>query len=376
MARRVLLVAWGSRGDVAPIISLGVGLQAAGDVVSVLASRDFEQTIAAAGLTYRPFDIHIKAAAQSGVGRSWLGGHRTLVGEARALERVLDDFAEPMIEGLWTQTRDADLVISSVLTVDACASLTAARGQRHGLALLAPVLPSRRGLSSPSAVFPARDSAVNAAFGAGVLKASYRLLRVPGDEIRQRLGHRRSTSGWLARHLSETTTVVGASPLVVPPAPDRPQVRLTGYWPPYVESVSDAEQERIAAALAVRRRVGQPIAYLGFGSMTGVDPRATADLLLRAAARAGVHPVIGDGWSDAAPICATAPISLWWLTCRTIGCSLSVTSWCITVAPVRRARRSAPGSRRSSSRTWATSPIGPGGSTRWVWLPRRYVARG
>ncbi len=301
MPRRVLLVAWGSRGDVAPLVSLGRGLQAAGDVVSVLASRDFSSMIEDAGLAYRPFDISVKAAAQSRAGRSWLGGHRTLFGEARALERVLGDFAGPLIEGLWTQTGDADLVVSGVLTVDACASLTAARGQSHAVALLAPVLPSRRGLSSPSAAVPGRDTVVNSLFGAAVLLSSYRLLRVPGDEIRRRLGHRRTTARWLRRQLGQTPTVVGASPLIVPPAPDRPQVSLTGYWPPHAESPSASELARIQTELDARRQQGRPIAYLGFGSMTASDPEGTADLLLMAAAQAGVYPVIGQGWGDAAP---------------------------------------------------------------------------
>ncbi|MGB3187499.1 MAG: glycosyltransferase [Ornithinimicrobium sp.] len=303
MPRKVLLVAWGSRGDVAPLVSLGVGLQAAGDVVSVLASRDFACMVEDAGLSYRPFDISVKAAAQSRAGRSWLGGHRTLFGEARALERVLDGFAGPLIEGLWTQTGDADLVVSGVLTVDACASLTHARGQAHALALLAPVLPSRRGPSSPSSIFPGRETAANAIFGAAVLSSSYRLLRVPGDEIRGRLGHRRSTARWLRAQLALIPTIVGASPLIVPPAPDRPHVSLTGYWPPYAEpsSASPSELARIETELDAKRRDGRPVAYLGFGSMTASDPEGTADLLVSAAARAGVHPVIGQGWGDAAP---------------------------------------------------------------------------
>ncbi|MGB5951068.1 MAG: glycosyltransferase [Ornithinimicrobium sp.] len=299
MARRVLLVAWGSRGDVAPIVSLGRGLAAAGDTVSVLASRDFEAMITSAELRYRPFDVHIKAVAQSAEGRSWLGGHRSLIGESRALERVLDRYAQPMIEGMWSETGDVDVVISSVLTADACASLTRARGQSHALALLAPVLPSRRGASSPSALAPHRDSALNAAFGAAVLRASYRLVRVPGDEIRRRLGHDRTRASWLARQLTQMPIVVGTSPLVVPPAPDQPQVRMTGYWPPYSQTPSaEAERARIESSLSAARASGKQVVFLSFGSMTTADPQESAYLLVHAAAAAGVHAVIGRGWGD------------------------------------------------------------------------------
>ncbi len=291
------LVAWGSRGDVAPIITLGQGLRASGDQVSVLASRDFEALVLAAGLEWLPFDISVMQAARSAVGRQWLGGHRTLIGESRALGRVLDTFAQPLIEGLWTHTRDADLVVSGILTADACASLTAARDQDHAVALLTPVLPSRFGASSPTALLPSRDTGLNALSGRAVLGASYRLLRVPGDQIRERLGHPRTRSGWLLERLRATPMLVGTSQYVVAPAPDQPNVTLTGYWPPFSPPFDGAEAQRLETVIAAQQARGRPVASLGFGSMTTTDPIGTADLLVRAAHDAGVHPIIGDGWT-------------------------------------------------------------------------------
>ncbi len=297
MARRVTLVAWGSRGDVAPILSLGMGLQASGDIVTVLTSRDFADLVELAGLVWAPFDISVQDAASSPAGRTWLGGHRTLLGEGRALRKVLDGFAQPLIEGLWEHTRDADLVISGILTADACASLTAARDQQHAVALLTPVMPSRHGPSSPTAVLPSRDSGVNALSGRAVLAASYRLLRVPGDELRQRLGHRRTRGGWLLARLREMPVVVGTSRYVVPPAPDQPNVTITGYWPPFGAHLNPDEGTRIEAAITEAHADSRCVAYLGFGSMTTRDPAGTARLLIDAAHDAGVHPIVSNGWA-------------------------------------------------------------------------------
>lgn len=291
------LVAWGSRGDVAPIITLGRGLRATGDVVTVLASRDFESLVRASGLHWRPFDISVMAAARSQSGRQWLGGHRTIIGEGRALQKVLDTFAQPLVEGLWTHTREADLVISGILTADACASLTAARDQDHAVALFTPVLPSRLGASSPTALVQSRDTVLNALTGRAVLGASYRLLRVPGDTIRQRLGHRRTRPGWLLDRLRHMPVLVGTSRYVVAPDPDQPNVIVTGYWPPAGQDLASAEAERLEALIAAERARGRPVASLGFGSMTTTDPIGTADLLIRSAHDAGVHPIIGDGWT-------------------------------------------------------------------------------
>lgn len=300
MPRAVTLVAWGSHGDVAPIITLGQGLRAHGDAVTVLASRDFQGLVLAAGLQWAAFDISVRDAARSAAGRSWLGGHRTALGEGRALQRVLDTFAGPLIEGLWDNTGDADLVISGILTADACASLTAARGQSHAFALLAPVLPSRFGASSPIALLRSRDTALNAVNGRVVLNASYRLLRVPGDEIRARLQHERTRPGWLLDQLRTVPVLVGTSAHVVPPAPDQPNVTITGYWPPFGEELNRGDADRIEADIARARDRGRAVVSVGFGSMTTTDPGGTADLLVGAALDAGAHPIVSSGWTGIA----------------------------------------------------------------------------
>ncbi len=299
MARRVQLVCWGSRGDVAPLVGLGRGLQRSGDTVALMAARDFEGLVRGAGLDFVPFDIDLRATADSAEGRSWLGGHRTLVGEGLAMQRVLERFKGPLVEGLWERTGDADLVVSGLLTADACLSLTAARGQQHAVALLAPLLPSRRGMSSASAPLPHRETRLNLLAGQAILASSYRLLQVPGAEIRRRLGHRRARPWWFWRQVTATPTLLGVSRYVVPPLPDQPQVHVTGYWPAWGGDPQPSPEvaARLDAALEAARDSGRPVAYLGFGSMTTADPGGTAALLVEAAQRAGVHPVVHSGWS-------------------------------------------------------------------------------
>lgn len=302
MARRVLLVCWGSRGDVAPLVSLGAGLQRSGDEVSVLAPLDFADLVTSAGLGFRPFQIDLAATADSPQGRAWLGGHRTLIGEGLALQRVLDRFADPLIEGLWEQTGAADLLVSGVLTADACLSLARARGQQHAMAVLAPLLPSRHGPSSANAVLPGRSSRINRVVSEAMMISAYRLIQVPGAQIRRRLGHRRTGARWFTQALQDTPTVLGASRYVVPPASDQPQIRTTGYWPPWGAAAppGPAVSQRVEADVARARQQGRPVVYLGFGSMTTRDSAGTARLLVQAARAAGVHPIVHIGWSGIA----------------------------------------------------------------------------
>lgn len=293
MSPRVLLIAWGSRGDVAPFVTLGVGLKDAGYDVSVLASRDFAELVAAAGLGFEAFDADVRALADSPTGRAWLGGHPTIVGEGLALKRVLDEFGSPLIEGLWEHTGDADLLISGVLTADACFSLAAARGQQHVIGLLAPIWPSSNGPSSVAAPLGGRRSAINSKAGYAALRGAYPLISVPGREIRKRLGHGRTSASWFIKEMKATPTLMAVSPHVVPPPPDHRQMKVSGYWAPWsTSSATEGLRDELAAA-----RKHKSVVYLGFGSMTSVDPSATAELLAGAARRSGVHAVIHSGWA-------------------------------------------------------------------------------
>jgi hypothetical protein len=215
---------------------------------------------------------------------------------------MLDRFSGPLIEGLWEHTAAADLLVSGVLTVDACASLARARGQQHAMAVLAPLLPSRHGPSSASALLPGRSNALNRLVSEAMMASAYHLIQVPGTQIRHRLGHRRTGPRWFNQQLRSTPTVLGTSRYVVPPAADQPQIVTTGYWPPWGGSGEPDAQtlERVETDVARARRRGRPVVYLGFGSMTTRDAPGTARLLVQAALRAGAHPIVHSGWSGIA----------------------------------------------------------------------------
>ena len=69
---KILLVAFGSHGDVQPIISLGKGLHEAGYEVVLAAGEDFQQHVEGAGLTFRSIDVNIEAMIKTDLGKEWL----------------------------------------------------------------------------------------------------------------------------------------------------------------------------------------------------------------------------------------------------------------------------------------------------------------
>ena len=55
---RCTILAVGSRGDVQPLLALGIGLQAAGVTVRVATHKDFEAIVCGHGLEYFPMVGH------------------------------------------------------------------------------------------------------------------------------------------------------------------------------------------------------------------------------------------------------------------------------------------------------------------------------
>jgi UDP:flavonoid glycosyltransferase YjiC (YdhE family) len=88
------------------------------------------------------------------------------------------------------------------------------------------------------------------------------------------------------------TVLMAYSRHLVPPGSEWPQnVHVTGYW-----FLDAAEEWTPPGALTRFLDAGPPPVYVGFGSMTLKDPRATLDTVLAAIAKIGCRAVISAGW--------------------------------------------------------------------------------
>ena len=63
---KIMMIAFGSRGDVQPFLALAVALQGRGHHITLAASQDFEDLIQSHGVTYLP--IAIRASAMQNLG--------------------------------------------------------------------------------------------------------------------------------------------------------------------------------------------------------------------------------------------------------------------------------------------------------------------
>lgn len=291
---RFLLLGWGSRGDVEPFVALGRGLRAAGHDVALAAGRDYAPWVESHGLTPEPFGVDMQEAMRSPLGRRWLGNANTTA-ELRAMSQAVRSFTPVLADDLLRIVRPDDVVVSSSLTFDSMLAISQARGCRHVTALFTPGIPTRSPAASLAPVRSGSDSALNVASGYLALAVLHRVLRPAGAQVRERLGLSGQSFWAYGEQGRHVPVLMAVSPTVLPAPPDwGPRVRVTGYWAlpaPTPEQAGAAVPPEIRAFLDA----GEPPVYLGFGSMTSPNPRATTELLFEAVRRSGLRAIIHRG---------------------------------------------------------------------------------
>ncbi|MCW5952270.1 MAG: glycosyltransferase family 1 protein [Propionibacteriaceae bacterium] len=284
---RLLLVAWGSRGDVQPYLALGRGLAASGYDVAVAATRDAGPLVVGAGLEHRPFDLDMGEAVQEPLLRQWLAGAPTPRAEVAALRRVMSRFAPVVAAGLPGMASDADGFVTGVLTLPALATVGAATRRPVVGALTFPQLPTRSAAATLQPQTPGRDSWRNRVGGLVGLAAVQAADHEVSAAIRRAFGLPGGT--WLddVRAVRATPTAFGVSRHVLPRPADWPgHATVSGYWFTDVDGAVPDELEAFLAA-------GPAPAFVSFGSMPVDDD--IRKLVLAAVASAGCRAVLSGG---------------------------------------------------------------------------------
>ena len=286
---RVLIVAVGSRGDVAPCAGLGTALRAAGHSVVIAGYEQYTSLVTGAGLEFQalPGDPRLLEAA------SWQRGGTGPLGAAR-LVRLIADHLRELHQGILTAARQGAevLLLQGIATIGGYHIAQGLGLPSMGLGLQ-PVYPT--GDFAPSIV-TARSLGRrgNRAAGWALIALGAPALAGPVRELRAelglpRLGTRAAIFGeqdrarWPAYH--------GYSPAVLPrPADWRPGLEVTGYWwPPRPAGWRPPED--------LESFIGQgpPPVFVGFGSMTPASAQRAGQVAAEAGRRAGVRLVIQAG---------------------------------------------------------------------------------
>ena len=288
--KRIVLITYGSRGDVEPFVALAAGLTRAGYAVRLAAPQVFAGLAQAHGVQLDGLPGDPQQLALSLTDRAGTSFPRQV---ARMVEHVFP-LAEAVFTALEAATTDASLVIHSFLMVDA----------GHTLA-------RRRGIPDISAQFFPVFAATSAFPGVGhpdlPLGPLYRRATHGLNNIVFRFGARLLYSRLRAAHphlppleawpfsgpvAARSPLLFAFSPLVLPRPSDWPaNVHPTGYWPLPAPAGWAPPPDLVRFLDASPAPV-----YIGFGSMRSRKMAVYVQAAVEALTSVGMHGVI-----DASP---------------------------------------------------------------------------
>lgn len=141
----ILLVAFGTRGDVQPVIALGKGLQAAGANGAAGGGGQFSCAgIASHGLEVVDTRVDIQAMMQSETGVAWVQA-RSPFDEIRQMRKLYEATGLEIARDILRAAEWADLIIGGFTSDNAAQVVAETLGKRYLTHALQPLHPTRLG---------------------------------------------------------------------------------------------------------------------------------------------------------------------------------------------------------------------------------------
>jgi sterol 3beta-glucosyltransferase len=294
----VLILTYGTRGDVQPYIALGQGLQHAGHSVTLSTSERFRSAVEAAGLQYEFMNDGMLALLETPEGQDMLENTNNLfdvVKRTLSLMKQVGPIQQALVEESWNAAQRScpDFIVFHPKAFIA-PSIADKLDVPVAMALVVPgLVPTAE---HPNMVLPRMK------LGGWYNKLSYRIVNQliglsVGKHIRawRKQNDLPKMNGTSLLYTGDGTPVPvlhGFSRLIFPPPADwPPNVSVCGYW-----HADDCQSYSPAPELEVFLAAGPPPVYVGFGSMKGRDPARLASTAIEAIQRAGVRGLLATGW--------------------------------------------------------------------------------
>ncbi len=287
---RITLLAYGSRGDVQPVVALAKGLEANGHAVTFVAGSNFEGLARAYNLNFVG-TVDTEAIMRSPEGYAWVEESNPYK-QLRYVKRAFDFNALEIANLIAETAQGADLIVGSFLTLPMAQAVSEETGVPLIDATLQPYSPTRSGAASLNALTPRHDTILNLWVGQLSEAMIWIVAREKTNEFRRNLGLPEHSIASYTRATHAVPTLYGFSPQVVPPPDDwGANVHATGYW--FLDEPDWQPPDDLVRFL----EAGAPPVYVGFGSMPSRDPQKTYDLIAAALAQSGQRGIIASGWS-------------------------------------------------------------------------------
>lgn len=290
---KITLLALGSRGDVQPFLALGLGLQQAGYAVTIAAGQDFASWIVNNGLNFQPFAVNLHELLQEQTNKQWIennGGNP--FAQMRGLRHLIDQISGTLVADIEHMISGTDIVISNAMTYPIVDSLNEKNTFLHINAAVHPVTPTSDYLSTLMYIRQQR-SVTNRIGGYLFLWGVWYAFKNLIDELRHDKNLNPIGRGEFFRRWNKARILYAVSPLVLPTASDWDENKIvSGYWFLDDETYWQPPQE-----LQDFLESGDSPVYVGFGSMSSVNPKATTQLIIQALKQTGQRGIISKGWA-------------------------------------------------------------------------------
>jgi UDP:flavonoid glycosyltransferase YjiC (YdhE family) len=298
---KIAVLTYGTRGDVQPYAVIAHALSKRGHDVRIGVCENLVGMTEAIGLDTVSIPFDTQEFMSSEQGRAVLSAGRTTKFMTEALRRETE--ARDAIGAAFIDTcRDADIVISNVLSIIRARSIAEAIGARLMAVYTVPVEPTSE-FASPYL---------------------FRSTRAPTAALRRFSHLAFETVYWQGSRRNETAfrRQLGLRPNRTNPFRDLRRERVqvqhlisrelmaeAADWPAHVRNVGAVEVpkelraawgESVDEDLATWLDAGDPPVFFGFGSMPVLDPAAALAMIREVAQRLGVRALVGAGWSDLA----------------------------------------------------------------------------
>ncbi len=293
---KIAIIAFGTRGDVQPLLALGQGLQHAGHEVRVVAGANFKSWIEQHGLQAADSTVDIHSVMEGDAGEEWVKHGNSPIVNVRMMKQIFAQYGRAMMMDAWVGSQGTDAVISSLLSDVFAVSIAQKLPARHISAWLQPsMVATRSGAALMDAPFPNRNSRLNYLFGKWLIEP---FLWSMSGEIANRL--REEVLGLPAQTREENAArrrsilvLHGYSRHVIPPPDDWPSnIHTTGYW-----FLGGSQSWQPPPALLDFLAGGEPTVCIGFGSMTGSDAGPLTDLFIQAVQHSQTRAILLSGWA-------------------------------------------------------------------------------
>ncbi len=286
----ITLFAFGSWGDVRPLVVLGMGLKSAGHEVQMAASPSYEDWVRARSLDFYPLTDDVNQIVSDLSSTDVLNP----IQQIRIVREVLPPVFTRMGLDVLEATRESD----ALLTVEFSLAVLLDVIRRNRLKPIvinpAPLTPT---MEFPSAASPRRPAwfprkAFNRLSYRFGHQAQWSLLAAPRRALQQQLNTSKTSFADFRGAVAAAPTLTVVSPTIVPRPKDwKAHQQVAGYL---FDNDSDwTPPKELSDFLAA----GDPPVYIGFGSMADSKPEATTRMLIEAVQRAGKRAVILSGWA-------------------------------------------------------------------------------